>query len=92
MDQSNEIKKKIKEITSQLEQTPSDAELLCQRAALYEKLQYFGAALNDYNFVLRIQPGNKKAGAKAEMIKETLHYQNIDIYADPNLYKDPWEE
>lgn len=92
MDQSNEIKQKIKEITNQLEQNPSNVDLLCQRAVLYEKLQDFGAALNDYNQVLRIQPTDKKAGAKAEMIKETLHYQNIDIYADTNLYKDPWEE
>lgn len=92
MDQSKEIKQQIKEITQKLEQDPSDTELLCQRAGLYEKLQYFGNALNDYNQVLRIQPGNMKAGAKAEMIKETLQHQNIDIYSDPNLHKDPWEE
>ncbi|MCF8232678.1 MAG: hypothetical protein K9J27_10860 [Bacteroidales bacterium] len=92
MDQSKEIKKQIKEITQKLEQQPSDTDLLSQRAKLYEKLQDFGKALNDYNQVLRIEPGNMKAGAKAEMIKETLQYQNIDIYADTNLYKDPWEE
>ena len=92
MDESKEIKQKIKEITQKIDQESSDTKLLCQRAGLYEKLQDFGKALNDYNQVLRIQPGNMKAGAKAEMIKETLQYQNIDIYADPNLYKDPWEE
>lgn len=92
MDNSKDIKKQIENISQKIENSPGKTGLYCERAALYEKLQHLGAALNDYNEVLRLQPDHKKAGAKAEMIKETLHYQNIDIYAATNLNKDPWEE
>lgn len=92
MDQTESIRQQIKKLSEEIRQSPTDVNLLCRRARLYEKLQDYGAALNDYNEVLRKQPHHKKAGAKAEMIKETLYYQNIDIYAATNLNKDPWEE
>lgn len=92
MDKSKNIKQEIAEVTEKLEANPANAELFCQRAALYEKMQQLGAAMNDYNEVLRIHPHSKKAATKAAMIKETLQYQNIDIYAATNLNKDPWED
>lgn len=92
MDQTENIQQQIKKLSEKIRQNSTDINLLCRRAGLYEKLQNFGAALNDYNEVLRQQPEHKKAGTKAEMLKETLHYQNIDIYAATNLNKDPWEE
>jgi len=92
MDNSKDIKKQIEDISQKIKNSQENTELYFERAALYEKLQDLGAALNDYNEVLRQQPHHKKAGAKAEMIKETLYYQNIDIYAATNLNKDPWEE
>lgn len=89
----SEIVKLDEEINrlSQKIEEENQVELLMQRAVLYEKKHAFGEAINDYHTVLRLEPDHVAAKTRADMVKETLKHVNSNIYAHPNLHKDPWE-
>jgi len=89
MNNINEIQKNIDELSQEIEQTAT-VEKLIKRAALYEQAQQPSKAMNDFLKILEMDPENKIAKTKMEMLKITMHYQNRDIYAHPNLDNDPW--
>ena len=72
--------------------SPADMELLYARADLYEKLQKWGDAINDYLQIISINKNDQKAKTRAEMLRTILRYNNTDIYASPNTNYDPWLE
>ncbi len=88
----SEFEEVLKEINQWLEKEPADIVLLEQRATLYEKLQQYGKAINDYKKILETDPGHKQALTKTELLSTILRYTNTDIYASTNTNMDPWLE
>ena len=55
-----------------------DAFLL--RARILYKMQHWGKAMNDYNSVLEIDPGNQEAKSGIEMARSILGYFTPDMF------------
>ncbi len=86
------ILKAVKILDEAIKAQPEDEELYFIRAEFFYKLNRYGAAINDYIKVVEINPGNKEAVGKIDIIKTILRYNNTDIYANPNTNMDPWLE
>ena len=82
----------VKLLDEALKVRPDDEALLFMRAGFFYKLNRYGDALNDYMRVLEVNPHNKEASGKIDIIKTILRYHNTDIYASPNTDMDPWLE
>ncbi|MEA3504153.1 MAG: hypothetical protein U9R32_03045 [Bacteroidota bacterium] len=89
MNDIKETQKRIEELSVEIEKSANVVEL-AERAGLYEHIQQPAKAINDFIKILEIEPDNGAAKTKIEMLKTTMHYQNRDIYAHPNLDSDPW--
>jgi len=87
-----ELQSILKDINQWLEKEPGGTILLEQRAQLYEKLQQYGKAINDYKKILETIPTHQHAASKIELLTTILRLSNIDIYANPNTNLDPWME
>ena len=88
----SELEKILKELNQWLEKEQGNSVLLEQRALLYEKLQQYGNAINDYKKILESTPRHKRATTKVELLSTILRFSNTDIYASPNTNLDPWME
>jgi len=86
------ILKAVKLLDEAIKTQPLDEELYFLRAEFFYKLSRYGEAINDYNKVVELNPGNKEAVGKIDMIQTILRYHNTDIYANPNTDMDPWLE
>ena len=86
------ILKGVKRLDEMLKARPDDEELHFMRAELFYKLNRYGEAMNDYLKVTELNPENKEAAGKIDIIKTILRYHNTDIYASPNTDMDPWLE
>ncbi len=75
-----------------IEVRPADETLYFMRAELFYKLNRYGEAINNYMKVLELNPEDKEAAGKIDIIKTILRYNNTDIYASPNTDMDPWLE
>ncbi len=82
----------IKLLDSALKEQPEEADFYFFRAELFYKLNRYGDAINDYNKVVELNPQNKEAAGKIDLIRTILRYHNTDIYANPNTDMDPWLE
>ena len=60
--------------------TPENTELLHERGQLHYRLNEWGAALNDFNAVLRLDPTHREARQFVDMIQEILAFRYKDIY------------
>ena len=89
---NRQIQELIGQISELISASPADTELLYARADLYEKLQKWGDAINDYLQIISINKDDQKAQTRAEMLRTILRYNNTDIYASPNTNYDPWLE
>ena len=78
------ILKAVKMLDETIKAQPGDEELYFMRAEFFYKLNRYGDAINDYNKVVEINPENKEAAGKIDIIKTILRYNNTDIYASPN--------
>lgn len=63
-----------------LEADPKHTDLLLERGRLHFRLNEWGPALNDFNAVLRLDPGRREARESVEMIQEILSFRYKDIY------------
>lgn len=59
---------------------PADTASLLERGRLHYRMNEWGAALNDFNAVLRIDPGHEEARQFVEMVEEILAFRYKDIY------------
>lgn len=59
---------------------PENTALLHERGQLHYRMNQWGAALNDFNAVLRLDPGHEEARQYAQMIEEILAFRYKDIY------------
>ncbi len=82
----------IKLLNDLLKARPGDEDLFFLRAEFFYKLNRYGEAMNDYMRVAELNPGNKEAAGKIDIIKTILRYHNTDIYASTNTDMDPWLE
>lgn len=80
----------LSDISLLIEANKQDIELFEFRALLYEKLELFGSAINDYQHILSLQADHKKALSQISYLKSILFFNNTDIYASPNTNFDPW--
>lgn len=87
---NQEYTKAIEELTNLIQEEPDSEIWLTLRGDIYNLKQEYSNALNDYNKVLRINSNNKIIASKAEMIKDILKFQALDIFESTNLNKDPW--
>jgi len=86
------ILKAVKMLDEAIKAQPGDEELHFMRAEFFYKLNRYGAAINGYNKAVELNPNNKEAAGKIDIIKTILRYNNTDIYANPNTNMDPWLE
>ena len=90
--EESQVLETLKQVNKLISKHPADTELLHARAFLYEKLQKWSEAINDYLQILTIDKNDKEAQTRTEMLKTILRYNNIDIYSSPNTNYDPWFE
>lgn len=86
------ILKAVKMLDEAIKAQPDDEDFYFARAELLYKLNRYGKAINDYNKVVELNPENKEAIGKIDLIHTILRYNNTDIYANPNTDMDPWLE
>ncbi|MBN2668243.1 MAG: tetratricopeptide repeat protein [Bacteroidales bacterium] len=65
-------------------------ELLFLKADVLKKLQLKSEAVNLYNYILSIDPDNKRAEVERDLIHMIMLQENIDKFECTNLYDDPW--
>ncbi len=82
----------LEAITDLMDQLPGQEDIYFARAELFYKLNRYGEAINDYRRVLEINPENREAEGKIDILKTILRFNNTDIYANPNTDMDPWLE
>ncbi len=82
----------VNELNKMIEAQPDDEGLYFVRAELFYKLNRYGEAMNDYRKVTELNPENKEAAGKIDLLKTILRYHNTDIYASTNTNMDPWLE
>lgn len=82
----------VKVLDEAIKAQPGEEELYFMRAEFFYKLNRYGDAINDYNKVVELNPNNKEAVGKIDLIHTILRYHNTDIYANPNTNMDPWLE
>ena len=80
----------IEKINKEIKASVVNISLLHSRAELYTKLQEHSKAINDYIAILRIDPNDKAAMIKLDMLQTIVKYTNTDIYASTNTNMDPW--
>lgn len=88
--ENKEYEKALEKINKLLENDSENVEYLVLRGDIYYIQQKFSKAMNDYNKVLKLKPENKLVSSKAEMIKDILKFQALDIFESTNLNHDPW--
>ncbi len=86
------ILKAVKILDDVIKTQPAEEELYFMRAGFFYKLNRYGDAINDYYKVVELNPENKEAAGKIDIIHTILRYRNTDIYASPNTNMDPWLE
>jgi tetratricopeptide (TPR) repeat protein len=84
------ISSSIKETSKKIIKTPNNIDLYKKRAKLYMKIQDYSKAINDFNKIIEIDPTFNEAATSIEILKTTIRFINIDVYANTNLTKDPW--
>ncbi len=90
--ESKNIQIQIEDITKNITNTNNDISLLHSRAQLYTKIQRHSNAINDYLTILKLDPSDKEAKVKLDMLRTIVRYTNTNIYASPNTNMDPWME
>lgn len=85
-----DFNKAVDLLSVNIEENPESIELLELRGDVYQLMQKFGNALNDFNKVIKIDKHNKDVIAKVEMVQQILKFQNLDIFESTNLNLDPW--
>jgi len=89
---NKEILSQIDKIKKEIVDSKDTIELLHKRAELYTKVQERSKAINDYIAILKLNPSDKEAKVKLDMLKTITKYVNTDIYASTNTNMDPWLE
>ncbi len=92
MEGEENILKAVKILNEAIKARPGEEELYFMRAESFNKLNRYGDAINDYYKVVELNPDNKEAIGKIDLIHTILRYHNTDIYANPNTNMDPWLE
>jgi len=71
---------RIAALTERIASEPENAGLLLERGRLHYRQNEWGAALNDFNRVLTLDPAHAEAKEFAEMVREILEFRYKDIY------------
>ena len=71
---------RIEALTAAIAAEPENPALYLERGRLHYRLNAWGPALNDFNRVLAIDPGNAEARQYTGMVQEILDFRYKDIY------------
>lgn len=71
---------RIETLTAAIAAEPENPALYLERGRLHYRLNAWGPALNDFNRVLTIDPGNAEARQYTGMVQEILDFRYKDIY------------
>lgn len=71
---------RIEALTTAIAAEPESPALYLERGRLHYRLNAWGPALNDFNRVLAIDPGNAEARQYTGMVQEILDFRYKDIY------------
>jgi len=85
---------KDKQFTQAWEQANkiNDISLLGELGYLFKKYSQWANAINFFNYALKHQPNNKAYEQEKTFLLSVLKMEQLDIFADTNLNKDPWFE
>jgi len=97
IDKINEIaednlEQAVKILEQALVDYPENIELLFLKAEFHEKKDEMPAAMNAYLKILELEPENTEAEVHREHLVFILRYRNMDVFANTNLWNDPWLE
>jgi len=70
----------LDELAEMLKINTSDIESLLLRAKVYYRLQKWGEALNDLNFILAVAPENVAAKNYKSMVMDIISFWNKDSF------------
>ena len=91
MEERKDLQKKINELSKEKD-ISVNSQKLHLRAELFTKIQNQSKAINDYVAILKLNPEDKIAKVKLDMLRTIVKFTNTDIYANPNTNLDPWLE
>lgn len=74
------IASQIVALNARLDAEPDNVEWLLQRGQLHYRRNDWGAALNDFNRILKIDPGHREARQLTDLVQEILSFRYTDIY------------
>jgi len=85
---------KDKQFTQAWEQANeiNEVSLFGELGYLFKKYGQWANAINFFNKALKYQPDNKKFEQEKSFLISILKMEQLDIFADTNLNKDPWFE
>lgn len=66
-------------------------EILKLRAITFQKLGRFSDSINDYNSLLKINPGNSEYQSAKIMLEQILSMSRLDVFECTNTHLDPWD-
>ena len=66
-------------------------EILTLRAMTFQKLGRFSDSINDYNSLLKINPGNSEYQSAKFMLEQILSMSRLDVFECTNTHLDPWD-
>lgn len=70
----------IEQLNHEIKNNPTQAQLYYQRAQLHYGSGNMGAAINDLNQALKLEPNLTTAQELKDLIQEILEFRYVDIY------------
>ena len=74
------ISSQIVALNARLDADPDNVDFLLQRGQLHYRRNDWGAAINDFNRILKINPQHQEAHQLLDMVQEILSFRYKDIY------------
>jgi len=78
--EQNELPKSLEILNEQIRINSFDVHALLLRGRVHYKMQKWGEAMNDYSFVLELEPDNPEAKSGLEMAQNILGYFTPDMF------------
>jgi nicotinate-nucleotide adenylyltransferase len=78
--ETNDLNQSLDVLNQIIGENPADVLSLNLRGRIHYKMQNWGNAMNDYAFVLDIDPDNQEAKSGMEMAKSILGYFTPDMF------------
>jgi len=78
--EQNELSKSLEILNERIRFDPNDVMAFQLRGRIYYKMQKWGDAMNDFSWILELEPDNAEAKSGFQMAKNILGYFTPDMF------------